>query len=61
VDARFCKEGRIVTAATPVGALDAALRIVQELLGKKQALAVAAALGATPPGSSEDVAIVNSG
>lgn len=61
VDTRFCKDGRIVTAATPGGAVDAALRIVQELLGKKQALAVAAALGATPAGSAEDVAIVNSG
>jgi transcriptional regulator GlxA family with amidase domain len=59
-DARFSKDGRIVTAATPSGAVDAALRIVQELLGKKQALAVAAALGATPPGTAEDVAIVNS-
>jgi transcriptional regulator GlxA family with amidase domain len=61
VDARFCKDGRIVTAATPGGAVDAALKIVQELLGRKQALAVAAALGATPPGTADDVAIVNSG
>ncbi len=61
VDARFCKDGRVVTAATPGGAVDAALKIVQELLGKKQALAVAAALGATPPGTAEDVAIVTSG
>jgi len=59
-DARFCREGRIVTAATPGGAVDAALRVVQDLLGKKQALAVALSLGATPPGDPADVAIVNS-
>jgi len=61
VDARFCKDGRLVTAATPGGAVDAALRIVQELLGTKQAMAVAAALGATPPAAGGDVAILNSG
>jgi transcriptional regulator GlxA family with amidase domain len=60
LDARFCKHGRIVTASTPGGAVDAALRVVLDLLGKKQALAVALALGATPPGDATDVAIVNS-
>jgi transcriptional regulator GlxA family with amidase domain len=56
---RYRKDGRLVTAATPAGAVDAALRIVAELLGNKQARAVAAALGATPPATPGDVAIVN--
>jgi transcriptional regulator GlxA family with amidase domain len=47
--ARFHKEGKLVTAATSCGAMDAALELVSELLGSKQAVAVAAALGLAPP------------
>jgi transcriptional regulator GlxA family with amidase domain len=58
-EARHRRDGRLVTAATPGGAVDAALRVVAELLGNKQARAVAAALGAAPPSAAGDVAIVN--
>ena len=47
--ARFHKEGKVVTAATAAGAMEAALELVSELLGSKQAVAVAATLGAAPP------------
>jgi transcriptional regulator GlxA family with amidase domain len=58
--ARFRKEGKIITAATPGGAVDAALQLVSELLGRKQAVAVAVALGAAPPTKSgEGVEIVD--
>jgi transcriptional regulator GlxA family with amidase domain len=57
--ARFRKEGKVVTAATAGGAVDAALQLVSDLLGRKQAVAVATALGATPPAKSgEGVEIV---
>ncbi|HEX4335310.1 MAG TPA: DJ-1/PfpI family protein [Polyangiaceae bacterium] len=59
--ARFRKEGRLLTAATPSGAVDGALRLVVELLGNKQAIAVALALGVTPPAAPGDVAIVDAG
>ncbi len=57
--ARFRQDGRLVTAATASGAVDGALRIVAELIGSKQANAVAAAVGATPPSLPGDVAIVD--
>jgi transcriptional regulator GlxA family with amidase domain len=58
--ARFRKEGKLVTAATSGGAVDAALQLVSDLLGRKQAVAVAAALGAPPPTKSgEGVEIVD--
>jgi transcriptional regulator GlxA family with amidase domain len=58
--ARFRKEGKVVTAATSCGAVDAALQLVSDLLGRKQAIAVATALGAAPPPKSgEGVEIVD--
>ena len=51
--ARFRRSGRLLTASTPVGAAEAALQVVAELLGKKQAVAVAATLGLPPPATSE--------
>ncbi len=39
------ESGKVITSATSGAALDAALHIVSKLLGKKQALSVAAALG----------------
>jgi transcriptional regulator GlxA family with amidase domain len=51
--ARFRRSGRFVTASTPAGAAEAALQVVAELLGKKQAVAVAATLGLPPPATSE--------
>jgi transcriptional regulator GlxA family with amidase domain len=43
--ARFRESGRVVTAQTAAGALEAALQLVSKALGTKQASAVAASLG----------------
>lgn len=56
--ARFRRSGRLLTASTPAGAAEGALSVVAELLGKKQALAVAATLGLPPPASPEGIEIV---
>jgi transcriptional regulator GlxA family with amidase domain len=58
--ARYRKEGKLVTAATSGGAVEAAIHLVSDLLGKKQATAVAAALGASlPMAEGKAVEIVN--
>jgi transcriptional regulator GlxA family with amidase domain len=56
---RFRRSGRVLTASTPAGAAEAALGVVAELLGKKQALAVAAMLGLPPPAAPGGVEIVS--
>jgi transcriptional regulator GlxA family with amidase domain len=44
-DARWRESGRMLTAATAAGAMDAALQLVARMVGRKQAQAVASALG----------------
>jgi transcriptional regulator GlxA family with amidase domain len=43
--ARFIEAGKVLTAPNAMGAIEASLRLVSRLLGKKQAQGVAASLG----------------
>lgn len=45
--ARFVEDGKLLTASTAGGGVEAALHLVAALLGKKQAQSVAASLGVT--------------
>lgn len=60
VSARFRESGKVISAATAAGALDAALHLVSKILGKKQAEIVAVSLGLSwTAGSASDVSIVD--
>ncbi len=57
-DSRFREAGKALTAATPLGAMDAALHLVEVFLGKKQAESVASTLGMTRPRGGPGIRIV---
>jgi transcriptional regulator GlxA family with amidase domain len=60
-DARWRESGKVLTAATAAGAMDAALLLVGRMVGRKQAAAVAAALGIawSDPSAGSDVEILD--
>jgi transcriptional regulator GlxA family with amidase domain len=60
VAARFRESGKVLSAGTAAGAIDAALYLVSKLLGKKQAETVATSLGFSwTEGSAAGVSIVD--